>query len=99
MTHTLKHLTKSPLRALMALLLLAGLLRGRLMLIRDGYFDTLCRVYHQRAQPEMPGSSPPMESFRPIAKPDGIQFRKADQAGAQVDTRKAAKAHARCVST
>jgi hypothetical protein len=50
------------------------------------------------AQPEMPGSSPPVGSFHPIAEPDGIQFRKADQAGVQVDIRKAAKAHARCES-
>ncbi|MFF7597857.1 DUF6529 family protein [Streptomyces mirabilis] len=30
-------------------------LSGRLMLIRDGRFEHLCRIHHRGAQPEMPG--------------------------------------------
>jgi hypothetical protein len=37
------------------------------------YFDSLCCTHHQRAQPEMTGSSALVGIFRPITKPDGIQ--------------------------
>jgi hypothetical protein len=44
-------------------------LSGRLLLIRDGYFDLLLRIHRQRAQPEIPESSALVGIFRPITKP------------------------------
>src|SRR4029079_2805383 len=68
------------------------------MLIHVGYFDPICRIHRQHAQPEMPESSALAGIFHPLTKPDGIQCREVEQTGAQVGTRKAAKTRVRCES-